>query len=228
VGEVDPAALARSLVGSSRLADPRVRAALWAGGLAAIRASDDPLIAYVLKTDPLSRAARQVWEDEVIGPTEVAAERLARVRFAVDGADLYPDATFSPRISFGRVEGWRDNGAAVAPFTTLGGLFAHATDADPRRLPPRWLAARDSLDPGIVLNFVTTNDIVGGNSGSPVVDAAGEMVGDAFDGNQASIAGDFAYDGAVNRTVVVSTAAISEALTKVYGRPDLVRELSGR
>lgn len=228
VGQAEPAALARSLVSGSRLADPRVRAALWTGGLAAIRASDDPLIAYVLKTDPLSRAARQVWEDEVLGPTEGASERLARVRFAVGAAELYPDATFSPRVSFGRVDGWRDNGTAVAPFTTLGGLFAHATDADPRRLPARWLAARNSLDPGVVLNFVTTNDIVGGNSGSPVVDASGQMVGDAFDGNQASIAGDFAYDGAANRTVVVSTAAISEALNKVYGRPDLVREMSGR
>jgi hypothetical protein len=227
LGQAQPAALAQSLAEGSRLADPAVRTALWKGGLKAILASNDPLIAYVLKTDPLSRAARQVWENDVIGPTEAAAERIARGRLAVRGEGVYPDATFSPRISYGRVEGWRDGAAAVEPFTTLGGLYLHATDADPRRLPPRWLAAQTSLDPGVVLNFVTSNDIVGGNSGSPVVDRAGAMVGAAFDGNQASLAGDFAYDGAANRTVVVSTAAIGEALTKVYGRLDLVKELGG-
>ncbi|MDB5482448.1 MAG: peptidase [Caulobacteraceae bacterium] len=226
--QAEPAVLAHSLADGSRLADPAVRAALWKGGMKAVLASDDPLIAYVLKTDPLSRACRQVWENDVLGPTDAAAERIARVRFAVRGEDVYPDATFSPRISYGRVDGWRVGTAAVEPFTTLGGLYGHATDAEPRRLPSRWLAAQPSLDPGVVLNFVTTNDIVGGNSGSPVVDRAGAMVGAAFDGNQASLAGDFAYDGAANRTVVVSTAAIGEALAKVYGRPDLVKELDGR
>jgi hypothetical protein len=228
IGKDEPAALARTLAEGTRLADPAVRAALWKGGLKAILASDDPLIAYALKTDPLSRAARQVWENDVLGPTDAAAERVARVRFAVRGERVYPDATFSPRISFGRVDGWRDGEAAVEPFTTLGGLYQHATDAAPRRLPPSWLAAQGSLDRGVVLNFVTTNDIVGGNSGSPVVDRSGAMVGAAFDGNQASLAGDFAYDGAANRTVAVSTAAIGEALAKVYGRPDLVKELDGR
>lgn len=227
LGQANPAALARSLAEGSRLADPAVRAALWKGGLKAILASDDPLIAYVLKIDPLSRAARQVWENDVLGPTDAAAERIARARFAVLKEGVYPDATFSPRISFGRVDGWREAAAAVEPFTTLGGLYDHATDADPRRLPSRWLTARASLDSGVVLNFVTTNDIVGGNSGSPVVDRAGAMVAVAFDGNQASLAGDFAYDGAANRTVVVSAAAIREALAKVYGRLDLVKELDG-
>jgi hypothetical protein len=224
----EPAALAQRLALGSRLADPAVRAALWKGGLAAVQASNDPLIVYVLKTDGLSRAARQVWENEVLGPTEAAEERIARVRFAVHGVAIYPDATFSPRVSFGRVDGWRDRSAQIPPVTTLAGLFDHATNADPRRLPDRWRVARDQLDPSTVLNFVTTNDIVGGNSGSPVVDARGEMIGTAFDGNQASIAGDFAYDAAANRTIVVSTAAIEEALAKVYARPDLLRELRGR
>jgi hypothetical protein len=228
LGQAEPAAVARGLAQGTRLADPALRAALWKGGMKAILASDDPLIAYVVKTDPLSRAARQVWESEVLGPTESAEERIARVRFAVRGDGVYPDATFSPRVSYGRVQGWKDGPAAVEPFTTLGGLFHHATDAEPRRLPQRWLTAQPNLDPGVVLNFVTTNDIVGGNSGSPVVDRSGAMVGAAFDGNQASLAGDFAYDGAANRTVVVSTAAIGEALAKVYGRPDLVKELDSR
>jgi hypothetical protein len=126
------------------------------------------------------------------------------------------------------VAGWRDGASAIAPFTTLAGLYEHATDAAPRRLPDRWLNARGALNLESVLNFVATTDIVGGSSGSPVVDAHGDMVGAAFDGNQASIAGDFAYDGDVNRTVAVSMAAISEALGKVYGRADLVQELLRR
>ncbi len=227
LGSGSPAALASRLVAGSTLADPARRAALWRGGQTAIQASTDPLIVYARRIDALSRAAREVWEERVLGPTEDAAERIATVRFAVHGASVYPEATFSPRISFGRVEGWRDRGGPVEPFTTLGGLYSHATLADPRRLPPRWLGARAGLDTAAVLNFVTSNDIVGGNSGSPVVDGQGRMIGAAFDGNQASIAGEFAYDRAANRTVVVTTGAVSEALSKVYGRDDLAGELQG-
>jgi hypothetical protein len=226
LGGEAPASLARRLVAGTRLGDPLTRAALWLDGESAARLSDDPLLAFIRKTDGLSRAARDVWENTVVGPTESAAERIARVRFATRGDSVYPDATYSPRISFGRVEGWRDADGPVPALTTVGGLFAHATDQDPLRLPARWLAARGVLDPGLPLNFVTSNDIVGGNSGSPVVDAGGRMIGVAFDGNQASFAGAFAYDGAVNRTVAVSTAAISEVLGKVYGRGDLVTELT--
>ncbi len=147
---------------------------------------------------------------------------------ALDGAGLYPDATFSPRLSYGRVEGWRQGEERIAPFTSFGELFARAGRADPDPLPARWRQARGALDPDTVLDFVTTNDIGGGNSGSPVVDARGEILGAAFDGNQASIAGDFAYDPAENRTVVVSSVAIGEALTKVYGRTALAEELAGR
>jgi hypothetical protein len=220
-----PAALARRLVSGTRLVDPAVRRTLWDGGLAAIQASRDPLIAYVRATDPLSRAAREIWEDRVLGPTQRASERLERARFALDGHGAYPDATFTLRFSYGKVAGWGEGGARIGPFTTLAGLYARAKDADPYRLAPRWRAAQTRLDPATVFDFVTTNDIIGGNSGSPVVAASGEIIGTAFDGNAASIAGDFAYDGAANRTVALSTAAITEALDKVYGRADLVREL---
>ena len=224
----EPEALAARLARETRLGDPAVRATLWRGGAAAIMASNDPLIAYVARTDPLARAARRVWENEVIGPTDEAALRIARARFAVNGASVYPDATFSPRLSYGRVEGWRDGSTIVPPSTDLAGLFGHATNVEPRRLPARWLAAQGALNTSTVLNFVTTNDIVGGNSGSPVVDAAGDVIGLAFDGNQGAIAGDFAYDPVANRTVAVSAAAITEALAKVYGRADLIRELTRR
>ncbi|MBA3810357.1 MAG: S46 family peptidase [Caulobacteraceae bacterium] len=221
-------ALARRLIQGSRLADPARRRALWDGGLAAIQASDDALIRYVLATDPYSRAARELWEDEVEGPVDRASERIARLRVAVLGRSLYPDATFSPRLSYGQVAGWEDGASHIAPFTTFSGLYARATGSAPFALPPRWLAAKSALAPDTVLNFVTTNDITGGNSGSPVVNAKAEIVGTAFDGNRPSIAGDYAYDGAVNRTVVVATGAIGEALDKVYGRAALVRELKGR
>ncbi|HXU98996.1 MAG TPA: S46 family peptidase [Caulobacteraceae bacterium] len=225
LGGEAPDALARRLA-SSRLGDPAVRKALWSGGAAAIQASDDPMIAFVLRADPLARAARGAYEDEVVGPAQRGLAAIARARFATGGEAVYPDATFSLRLSWGRIAGWDKGATKIEPFTTFAGLYGRAGDADP--LPPRWLAARSSLELATVFDFVTTNDIAGGNSGSPVVDARGELVGAAFDGNEASIAGDFAYDGARNRTVAVSTAAIGEALAKVYRRTALLGELGAR
>jgi len=227
LGGQSPEALAARL-GASALGDPARRRALWAGGVAAIEASDDPMIAYVRRTDPVSRAARRLWEDRVTGPSERAAEGILRARIAARPGEIYPDATFSPRLSWGVVAGVDASGGTGGAFTTLGGLYARATGAEPYRLPPRWLAARDRLDPATVLDFSTTNDIVGGNSGSPVVDGKGEIIGAAFDGNLASIVGDFAYDGARDRAIAVSTAAIGEALAKTYRRPGLLKELEER
>ena len=141
---------------------------------------------------------------------------------------VYPDATFSPRLSFGRVEGWTWRGPPVKPFTTIGGLYERATGVEPYALAPSWIAARARLDPATVLNYVTSNDVVGGASGSPAVDAKGEVIGIAFDGNIHSLGGAYGYDPELNRTVVVSTAAIAQALDKVYGRADLIRELAGQ
>ncbi|MBI5940887.1 MAG: S46 family peptidase [Caulobacterales bacterium] len=228
LGKESPEALAARLVADTKLGDPAVRKALWEGGAEAIKASDDPLIQFVLRLDPLARAARKTWETEVTGPTERAAERVAQARFAVYGDTVYPDATFTLRLSFGKVAGWSWRGQEVTPFTTFGGLYARATGAAPYALAPRWVEARSRLDPDMVYNFVTTNDIIGGNSGSPVINARGEVIGAAFDGNIHSIAGAYGYEGTANRTVVVSTAAITEALLKVYGRDALVKELVGK
>ncbi|MHB8529607.1 MAG: S46 family peptidase [Caulobacteraceae bacterium] len=225
LGKESPESLARRLA-ASRLADPAFRRALWEGGAAAVGASSDPLVAFVRRTDPVSRAARRLWEEEVVGPAQEADERIERVRLAAQGPDLYPEATFSLRLSYGKVAAGDSPAEAGRALTRLAGLFRRASGVAPFRLTPRWIAARSSLDPATVLDFTTTNDIVGGNSGSPVVDAKGEIIGAAFDGNAASIAGDFAYDGASNRTIAVSTAAIGEALAKVYGRADLMRELN--
>lgn len=228
LGKESPEALAARLVSGSKLGDPAVRKALWDGGAEAIKASDDPMIQFALRIDAAARAARKAWETEVTGPTERAAERVARARFAVYGDKVYPDATFSLRLSYGQVAGWSWRGKDVAPFTTFDGLYDRATGSAPYALAPRWVEAQGKLNPDTVYDFVTTNDIIGGNSGSPVINARGEVIGTAFDGNIHSIAGAYGYDGTVNRTVVVSTAAITEALRTVYGRDALVKELLGK
>jgi hypothetical protein len=228
LGKESPEGLAKRAVASSKLGDPAVRKALWDGGLAAIQASDDPIIQLVLRNDPAARAVRKAWETEVQGPTDAAAERVARARFAAYGDAVYPDATFSLRLSYGKVAGWTYRGTSVPSTTNFAGLYERATGAEPYELAPRWIAARDKVNPGTVYNFVTTNDIIGGNSGSPVVNAKGEVLGAAFDGNIHSLGGAFGYDGAINRTVVVATSAATEALDKVYGRTALVKELTGK
>lgn len=228
LGKESPQGLAQRLVAGSKLADPAMRQRLWDGGLAAIQASDDPMIQLALRLDPAAREIRKAWETEVAGPTDRAAERIAKARFAVYGDAVYPDATFTLRLSYGKVAGWSHRGQTIPAFTTIGGLYERATGAEPFALAPRWAAAEGKLDKSIVYNFVTTNDIIGGNSGSPVVNAKGEVLGAAFDGNIHSLGGAYGYDGSINRTVVVSTAAATEALSKVYGLNPLVRELSGR
>jgi hypothetical protein len=225
LGRDSPETLAARLVAESKLADPAVRKALWAGGLPAIKSSNDPMIQLVLRLDPEARAARKLWESQVSGPTGRAAERVAKARFAVFGDAIYPDATFTLRLSFGQVAGWTYRGKTIPPFTTLAGLYDRATGAEPFALPPRWVAAKDKLDLSTVFNFATTNDIVGGNSGSPVVNSAGEDLGAVFDGNIHSLGGNYGYDGEINRSIVVSTVSATEALAKIYGQDALLREL---
>ncbi|WP_245863861.1 S46 family peptidase [Caulobacter mirabilis] len=227
LGRESPEGLAARLV-KSKLADPAVRKALWDGGAEAIKASDDPMIQFVLKLDPAARGVRTVWEAKVSGPTDRAAERIAKARFAAYGDSVYPDATFTLRLSYGKVAGWTHRGRTVEPFTTLGGAFERATGEEPYALPKSWLDAKAGLKLDTVYDFVTTNDIIGGNSGSPVVNAKGEVIGAAFDGNIHSLGGAYGYDGAINRTVVVSTAGVTEALKTIYRRDALVKELTGK
>ncbi len=186
-----PDSLAAKLVTQSKLGDPAVRKALWDGGTAAIQSSNDPMIVLARDIDGQARAVRKIYEDEVQAPVASAQERIAKARFAVLGTNTYPDATFTLRLSYGAVDGWVEKGQKVEPFTHLGRLYERATGKDPFRLPQRWLDARDRLDMNTPFCFVTTNDIVGGNSGSPLVDAQGRLVGLAFDGNIHSIAGSF-------------------------------------
>ncbi len=157
--------------------------------------------------------------------TDAASAKIAAVRFRALGTNVYPDATFTLRLNFGTVQGWNEAGSTVAPFTQLGRAFERATGSDPFRLPDSWISRRAQLDMATPFNISTNNDIVGGNSGSPLINARGEVVGLIFDGNIHSIAGGYWFDATRNRAVAVHPAIMRLALTKVYDAPSLVKEL---
>ncbi len=228
LGAESPEALAHRLA-QSRLADPAYRMQLWAGGAEAIAASDDPMIVFVRSWDDRARAVRAQFVEQVEGPVARAHERIARARFRAFGESQYPDATFSPRLSYGRVRGWTEpGGRVIAPFTYLDGLYERATGSPPFVLTQRWINARDRLDPQTIFNVSTTTDVIGGNSGSPLLDREGRVVGAVFDGNIHSLGGEYFYDGDLNRSVTVSTPIIRASLADVYGMDALLAELEGR
>ncbi len=221
-----PDTLAQRLVAGTSLADPEVRRQLWEGGEAAVAASDDPMIQLARSIEPRARELRDQYETEVEAPWTEANERLAQVRFATLGTERYPDATFTLRVSFGTVQGWKENGEEVNPFTTVPRLFERATGSPPFALPPSWIEAENKLDPETRFNLVTTTDVIGGNSGSPLIDAQGRLVGLVFDGNIHAIGGEYWFDTEKNRTVSVHPAIILEALTKIYLAERLLDELT--
>jgi hypothetical protein len=226
-----PRQAAEAMVHGSRLADAAHRRQLVEGGEAAVAASADPMIVMARTLDPMRRELIAWTQENVEGPTERAGELLGRARFAVYGKAAYPDATFTLRLSYGKVAGFAMNGTLAPSKTTLFGLYDRAASfnyKDGWALPKRYLDGRSQLDLATPLNFVTTNDIIGGNSGSPVIDRRGELVGLIFDGNIESLAGDYVYEPASNRAVAVHTAAMTEALTKLYGARSLVHELTGQ
>lgn len=223
-----PDTLASSLVNDSRLGDAEERLRLWEGGQEAIDASDDPMIRLARSIDARSRALRKQYEDDVEAVTSNAEERIARARFDLYGTEVYPDATFTLRLNFGTVQGWQEGGRRIEPYTQLEGAFARATGQAPFRIPDRWMAARDRLDLSTPFNLSTNNDIVGGNSGSPLLNARGEVVGVMFDGNIHSISGAYWFDTERNRSVAVHPAIWREALDKVYGANALLEELGAR
>jgi hypothetical protein len=228
LGKESPEQLGHRLVAGTTLADPAVRKALFDGGLPAVQASRDPLIQFVLANDPEARALRDRYRFEVDAPTTAAQSRIAQARFAAYGTGLYPDATFTLRLSYGGVKGWTYNGVRVPTTTYFKGLYERATGAEPFKLPPKELAARARINMSKPVNFASDNDIIGGNSGSPIMDRNGAVIGAVFDGNIHSLGGAFGFDPAVNRSVAVSTVAVEEALTKIYPAPRLLKELHGQ
>lgn len=223
-----PREVAEALVRGTKMGDAEYRKKLIEGGESAVAASDDTMIVLARKLDPMRRELIQWTEDNVDSVVQRAGEQLGKARFAAFGKTTFPDATFTLRLSYGKVAGYPMNGTIAPPMTTLYGLYdrnASFGNKPPFDLPARWLEGRSKLDLAMQINFVTTNDIIGGNSGSPVVNGAGEIVGLIFDGNIESLVGDFVYEGGSNRSVAVHTAAMTEALRKLYGAEKLADEL---
>lgn len=227
LGRESPEGLGARLIEGTTLADPAARTALFEGGRAAVEASTDPLIQFVLRTDAAARTVRRAWSSRVDAPIDRAGERIAAARFAVYGDESYPDATFSLRLSYGRVAGWNNGTRDIASTTTVAGLWDRATGAAPFNVSPGLEAARDRLPADAVYTVATTNDIVGGNSGSPLLNAEGQVIGAVFDGNLESLGGAYGYDGARNRTVAVSAEMITLALREIYDMDALADELDG-
>ena len=227
LGRESPEALADRLISTTRMGDAAFRAEAAAMTTEQMAAAD-PLLAFIIANDAAAAAISARWAAEVNAPTARAAEKVAQARFAVYGTNQYPDATFSLRLSYGRVEGWNYRGVTVPAFTYMGGLYERATGAEPFNAAQAFLDNQSRVNAGTVYNFSSTNDIIGGNSGSPVINAAGEVIGAAFDGNIHSLGGAYGYDGALNRTVSVSTAAVTEALRNIYPSPNLLEELGVR
>ncbi|MHB8872311.1 MAG: S46 family peptidase [Myxococcaceae bacterium] len=222
LGEKSPEQLAAELIDSTRLHEAGYRKLCLESPEAA--GPPDPLLVFARKVDPGARAIRKRYEDEVEAVVNKNGELLAEARRTVLGVAGYPDATFSLRLSYGQVKGY----GAVKPMTTVGGLFARATGSAPFSLSPSWVAARQKLNEQTPYNVATTNDIIGGNSGSPLVNRDGEVVGLVFDGNLPSLGGRYGYDGRENRTVAVHGDLILTALERVYGAAAVARELRGK
>lgn len=228
LGTDAPDAVAKRLVAGTKLGNPAERLRLWQGGRQAVEQSNDTFIQLALALEPMARALRSRFDNEVAAVERKNAERIARARFAMTGTSVYPDATFSLRLSYGEVRGWPEKGVPVPPFTDVAGAFRRHTGSEPFALPASWLAARPRLDGSRHFNVVTDHDIVGGNSGSPLLNRRLEVVGLAFDGNIHSIGGDFGFDAERNRTVNVDAGALADALQTVYGAGFLLDEMGVR
>lgn len=225
-----PQDAARDLINATKLDELSVRKQLYEGGPTAVEASPDPLIALMRAIDPVARRYRKQYDDQVDSVERRDGAAIARVRFSHGGFNQPPDATFTLRLSYGAVEGYLDNGKKIPYCTTFAGGFQHAADHNnqpPYQLPESWTKARPKLALTTPLNFVSTADIIGGNSGSPTVNTRGEIVGIIFDGNIQSLPWNFAYDDKVARAVHVDARAIQEALRTIYGASALADELAG-
>jgi Peptidase S46 len=230
LGDKTPEARATELIEKTRITDPEIHALLQAGGKAAIDVSTDPMIVLARSLEPDSQAITKKYEDEVNAVQAAAYPKIGQAVFVVDGAKAYPDATGTLRLSYGTVKSYKEDGKVIPAYTYVPGLYersAQHNNQPPYELAPRWADAKSSLDPKTPFDLVTTNDIVGGNSGSAMVNRKGELVGLIFDGNIQSLPGYFTYDESVNRAVSVDSRIILEALRKVYKADALANEIAG-
>ena len=223
-----PQERAAELVRGTKLRDVALRKALEKGGLKAIEESTDPMILLARLVDPAARGVRKTYEEKVEEPLRQAYAKLANARFALLGANVYPDATFTLRLAFGVVKGYTEQGRQIPPWTTLAGAYERAAEHQnqpPFDLPKSWIDGKSKLNLDTPMNFVFTADIIGGNSGSPVVNRKGELVGIVFDGNLQSLVLDYIYSEEQARALAVNSTAISEALRRIYDATKLADKL---
>jgi hypothetical protein len=225
-----PAEAAKEMIANTKLDDVALRKQLYEGGQAAVDASTDPLIVTLRAIEPAARAVRKQFDDKVDSVVRRDGTIVAKTRFAQSGFTQPPDATFTLRLSYGAVKGYQENGKAIPFSTNIGGAYEHAAEHNqqpPYNLPESWMKSKANLDLKTPLNFVSTADIIGGNSGSPTVNEKGEVVGIIFDGNIESLPWNFAFSDVQGRAVSVDARGIQEALRKVYGATALADELLG-
>jgi len=224
----NPDQRAKELIAGTRLFDVAYRRKLYDGGQAAIEASDDKLIAFMRQLDPEARRIRKIYDNEVDAVEKMEGAKIARLKFSQGGLNVPPDATFTLRLSYGAVKSYTENHAKVAPFTTIGGAYEYAAKSrqmPDHLLPVSWDTTRKQLNPRVPLNFVSTADIIGGNSGSPVINKDAEVVGIIFDGNIQSLPWRFYFEDVQGRAVAVDARGIQEALRSIYKATPLADEL---
>ena len=228
LGAESPEARAAELIDGTRLKDVAYRKQLVAGGSKAIAESTDPMIVLARSIDDEARMLRKRYETEVQANERASYAKIARALFDIEGTKLYPDATFTLRLSYGAVKGYEENGKHVPAFTVLSGIYKLASEHGnkfPYELPERWIDKKAAVNLNTPFNFVSTNDIIGGNSGSPVINRNAELVGLIFDGNIQSLVGNFVFDETQNRAVSVDSRAMMETLRKIYGANEAADEL---
>jgi hypothetical protein len=226
-----PRARAAELIAGTNLDDVSNRKKLAEGGFEAMKASKDPLIQLALLIDPESREVRNIYEQKVEEPQREAYAKITKAIFSLYGTDTYPDATFTPRLAFGTVKGYKDGNEVIPPWTTFAGLYERAAEHDnqpPFHLDKRWFERKPKLNLDTPFNFICTADVIGGNSGSPAINRDAEIIGLVFDGNLDSLVWDYVFDETQGRTLAVHSSAILEALRKVYDAPELAEELTGQ
>jgi hypothetical protein len=231
LADKSPEARAAELIAKSKLNDLDYRKQLVAGGQRAVEESDDPVLALMRVIDPRGLALRKRFQEEVLSVDRASYPKIGRARYSIYGTQMYPDATFTLRLSYGTVRGYSENNKKLPPFTYFSGLFERAAryhHRSPFNLPGGWLAKQQELTLKTPLSFVTTHDVVAGFSGSPVLNKSGELVGLLFDSNLQALTGKVAYDGRQSRAIALDARGIIEALNKIYGATELVAELTRR
>ncbi len=222
-----PEELAAYLIKNTKLTDLAYRKKLLEGGKKALQNSKDPLIQWAQLIDSESRKSRLFYEEKIESVIDKASERISQALFEIYGTDRYPDATFSLRLSYGQVKAYEENGVQLPTMTQVSGLYKRATGSPPFDLPQSWIKGKTKIAQDTPFNFVSNNDIIGGNSGSPVINRNGEIVGLVFDGNIHSLGGAFGFDDRVNRAVSVDSNIILESLKTIYGQNSLAQEIEG-